>query len=299
MAYGRRADSDSSCSRHAVDQLYERAAPVTVPAALFEELVRQAETAPFAGWDFSWLRGRAEEVRPPWDYRAEAEAALSRSHIALDIDTGGGEVLARLAPFNRWVVATEGYPPNIRIAAQRLVPLGVDVVGTESAPDNVAQYPLTDRTPASTSSHLPFRAETFDLVLDRHSSYWPSEVLRVLRSTGTFLTQQRSVGQDVPGLRTMFGQDEPQGPHYDLAFAVTQLKAEGFELVRAEEAETPLSFFDIGALVYYLRAVPWLVPGFTPERYREILLNLHQRIRAEGSVHFSGAHMLLVARRPA
>jgi hypothetical protein len=48
---------------------------------------------------------------------------------------------------------------------------GVHVVGTESAPDNVDQ---TDATPADTSSHLPFRDQTFDVVLDRHSSYWPS-----------------------------------------------------------------------------------------------------------------------------
>ena len=34
-------------------------------ARSFEELVAEAEAAPVAGWDFSWLDGRAIEARKP------------------------------------------------------------------------------------------------------------------------------------------------------------------------------------------------------------------------------------------
>ncbi|MBX9641779.1 MAG: SAM-dependent methyltransferase, partial [Mycobacteriaceae bacterium] len=41
-------------------------------------------------------------------------------------------------------------------------------------------------------------------------------------------------------------------------------------------------FFDIGAVVYFLRKVIWTVPDFTVERYRGRLRELHERIETEG-----------------
>ena len=35
----------------------------------FEELMAEAVAAPVAGWDFSWLDGRATEQRPSWGYQ--------------------------------------------------------------------------------------------------------------------------------------------------------------------------------------------------------------------------------------
>lgn len=57
----------------------------------------------------------------------------------------------------------------------------------DSAPDNVEQEAVNPE-----SSPVPFETGAFDVVIDRHSSYWPSEVRRVLRRGGRFLTQQRS-----------------------------------------------------------------------------------------------------------
>jgi SAM-dependent methyltransferase len=261
----------------------------------FERLVDEGRRAPFTGWDFSWLKGRAKEDQPPWRFASEAAALLARRGRALDIDTGGGEALAALAPFSGTVVATEGYEPNIPVAAGRLRPLGVRVVGTESAPDNVEQYPLTVTRPSSTRSHLPFRDAAFALVLNRHSSYWPSEVARVLSQHGAFLTQQRSVGN--AAFVRLFGLEPPGTAEFDLAFAVRQLEREGFAVERAEEAQTPMRFFDIGALVFYLRAVPWIVPGFDVRVHREVLLRFHRQIETEDEVTLAGHHMLIQARR--
>jgi len=35
----------------------------------FEELIEEASEVDVAGWDFSWLDGRATEERPPWGYQ--------------------------------------------------------------------------------------------------------------------------------------------------------------------------------------------------------------------------------------
>src|SRR5699024_2720302 len=60
----------------------------------FEELVDEAAAADVGGWGFEWLDGRASEERPPWGYAGLLAGRLARVGSALDIGTGGGEVVA-------------------------------------------------------------------------------------------------------------------------------------------------------------------------------------------------------------
>lgn len=87
----------------------------------FEELVEEAAAAPVEGWDFSWLEGRATEERPTWGYQRLLGLMLAQSTAALDIQTGGGEVLAGAGAenFPQTIVATEGWPPNVDRATER------------------------------------------------------------------------------------------------------------------------------------------------------------------------------------
>ncbi len=189
------------------------------------------------------------------------------------------------------VIATEGYPPNIPVAGAALKAVDVPLIGVGSAPDNVEQ---DGTTPHRTGSHLPFRDHTFDLVLNRHSSYWPHEVARVLRPGGTYLTQQRGDG-DGDLLRT-FGRATSTGPDFDPTFAAAQLEDAGFEIVRTDEADATVRFFDVGALVYYLRAIPWIVPGFDVDADRAVLHRIHDVIETEGSFGVGSYRFLIGAR---
>jgi 2-polyprenyl-3-methyl-5-hydroxy-6-metoxy-1,4-benzoquinol methylase len=107
----------------------------------FARYVAEATEAPFTGWDFSYLRGRMEEERPTWDYAERVRARFSSVTSLLDMGTGGGEVLASLAPLPARATATEGYPPNVEVARARLAPLGVTVTAIEGAPDNIHIVP--------------------------------------------------------------------------------------------------------------------------------------------------------------
>lgn len=91
-----------------------------------DDLIDEAARARFQGWQFSWLADSSDDPKMPWRYAARHADALARSTRALDIDTGGGEVLAALAPFAGSVVATEGYPPNIPVAGAALERVGVN-----------------------------------------------------------------------------------------------------------------------------------------------------------------------------
>src|SRR5690348_13032647 len=82
----------------------------------FDELVTTGEEADISGWDFSWLDGRATEERPPWGYARLLAERLALAHASLDVQTGGGEVLAQAEAFPPTAVATESWPPNIEKA---------------------------------------------------------------------------------------------------------------------------------------------------------------------------------------
>lgn len=69
-------------------------------ARSFEDLVAEADAEPVEGWDFSWFDGRASEQRPSWGYARLMGERLAQARAALDIQTGGGEVLAG-APVRR------------------------------------------------------------------------------------------------------------------------------------------------------------------------------------------------------
>jgi hypothetical protein len=79
----------------------------------FDDLVDEAGSVSVDGWDFSWLDGRATEQRPSWGYQRLMSERLSQATAALDVQTGGGEVLAEAAAFPPTMVATESWPPNV------------------------------------------------------------------------------------------------------------------------------------------------------------------------------------------
>lgn len=76
-------------------------------ARTFEDLVAEAASASVGGWDFSWLDGRATEERPSWGYQRQLSQRLANATAALDLETGGGEVLAGAGNFPPTMVATE------------------------------------------------------------------------------------------------------------------------------------------------------------------------------------------------
>ena len=74
-----------------------------------DDLLAEAQSAPIRGWDFSWLDGRASEERPSWGYSRLLGRRLAQAAAALDVQTGGGELLAGLDRLPPLMVATEGW----------------------------------------------------------------------------------------------------------------------------------------------------------------------------------------------
>ena len=80
--------------------------------AQIEDLVAEADSVSVDGWDFSWLDGRATEDRPSWGYQGLLRRRLGEVSAALDLHTGGGEVLAGAGPFPPTMAAAESWPSS-------------------------------------------------------------------------------------------------------------------------------------------------------------------------------------------
>ncbi|GAA1502948.1 class I SAM-dependent methyltransferase [Streptomyces albidochromogenes] len=247
----------------------------------FDELVSEAEAVSVDGWDFSWLDGRATEQRPSWGYQRTMSAHLARASAALDIQTGGGEVLAGAPKLPPTMVATESWPPNVARATRLLHPLGAVVVAD------------TDEPP------LPFADCAFDLVTSRHpATVWWEEIARVLRDGGTYLSQHvghSSVFELVEYFLGPQPEEVRRARHPD--DERRDAEAAGLDVVDLRFERLRIEFFDIGAVIYFLRKVIWMVPGFTVDQYRDRLWELHEKIENEGPFVAHSTRFLIEARK--
>ena len=249
-------------------------------AVTFEELVAEGAAVPVEGWDFSWFAGRATEERPPWGYARLMGERMAGAAAALDIETGGGEVLAGIGASallvgGHGVLAAQrrrgpGRPAPARRPrrgggrpARAALRGGLVRPGGEPAS---RRHPVgRDRPGPATRRHLPVPADRA-----RHQP-----------------RADRVLPRPHAGQRSAAGPNEsPRRP-----------RAAGLEVVRLESCALRVEFFDVAAVVYFLRKVLWTVPGFTPEAYEPELRRLHAQIEREGSFVSTAQRFLIEARR--
>ena len=242
---------------------------------------KEESIAQIKGWDFSHIHGRYEEEEAlPWDYEAIIRELLSDERKLLDYDTGGGEFLLSLHHPYENTSATEGYPPNVQLCRETLTPLGIDL------------------RECSDASHVPFDDNSFDIIINRHGDFDPSEIKRLLKAGGYFITQQVGSENDrelveavLPGLEKPF-------PHNNLKEQQEAFEKAGFEMIRAEEAFCPIRFFDVGAFVWFARIIQWEFPGFSVDSCFDRLLKLQETLEADGAIKGTIHRFLIVARKP-
>jgi SAM-dependent methyltransferase len=245
----------------------------------FEELIAEAEAVSVDGWDFSWLDGRATEERPPWGYQRLMGERMACASVALDIQTGGGEVLAGVPRRAPTTIATESWSPNRARARQNLAPRGVTVVADRDEPP------------------FPFQGNAFDLVVSRHPvRAWWSEIARVLAPGGTYLAQEVGSASVFELIEFFLGAVPRDGRGDQMSKTLAQ--DAGLEVVDLRTARLRMEFHDIGAVVYFLRKVIWMVPGFTVAEYLPKLRDLHAKITAEGPFVAYSSRFLIEARKP-
>jgi hypothetical protein len=248
----------------------------------FDELVDEAERASVDGWDFSFLDGRAVEERPSWHYADSLMDRVRRCASLIDLETGGGEVLAYVltgAGAPPRVMATEPHPPNRALADAALAPWGVEVL--DVAPG--AALPLPD--------------DSVELASARHpvGTYW-DELARVLAPGGQVFAQLIGPGTNRE-LREFMTGSAPAAPGA-LDGLTSSIRSSGLEPLNIREATLEVRFFDVGAVVYFLRKVIWTVPGFSVQGFRDRLVAIDEHISRHGGFLSHSRRVLVEARRP-
>jgi SAM-dependent methyltransferase len=247
-----------------------------------EDLIAEAERADVTGWGFRWLDGRATEERPPWGYSLLLSDRLAQVRSALDLETGGGEVLSEAPTLPQRICVTEAWPPNITRARQLLGPRGVEVY--EVGEDGI----------------LPFPDESFELVTSRHpvSPNW-AEIHRVLSPGGRYFAQHVGPASAFELIEFFLG---PLPEHrQDRGPLIEAQRAEqaGLTVTNLQTAKCRMEFFDVGAVVWILRKCVWWVPDFSVERYHDKLLQLDRHVRREGPFVAHSTRHLIEAQRSA
>lgn len=241
---------------------------------------QEEEIAHVHGWDFSHIHGRYEaEMDLPWSYKQIVRQYLKINSDIMDYDTGGGEFLLSLNhPYNK-TSATEGYPPNVKLCSEKLLPLGIDF------------------RECGDPSKIPFDDEEFDLIINRHGGLDAAEIYRLLRRGGVFITEQVGEDNDRDLVEMILpGTDKPF-PHMNISEQRKSFENAGFRIIKAEEAYCPIRFYDVGAFVWFARVIEWEFPGFSVSKCFARLLQMHETIEKIGKIEGTSHRYIIVAQK--
>lgn len=252
---------------------------ITEREAYIESWLGEERAAHIHGWDFSHIQGRYDEERDlPWSYEDTVRRFLAPESLLLDIDTGGGEFLLSLGHPHGRTAATEFYPPNVQLCRETLTPLGIDFREADSR------------------GVLPFPDRSFDLVINRHGDYRPEEIRRILKPGGMFVTEQVGAENDRALVELLLPETPPLPfPEQYLDLAAGKLRRLGFSILEEQEAFRPIRFWDVGALVWFARIIPWEFPGFSVESCLDGLFRAQEALERDGVIQGSIHRYLLAA----
>ncbi len=242
--------------------------------------IEEEKAAHIHGWDFSHISGRCEEGADlPWNYKQIIKQYLTDDMNLLDYDTGGGEFLLSLNhPFDK-TAATEGYPPNIKLCEETLLPLGIDFKVCNDPKD------------------IPYKSESFDMIINRHGDFDAKELYRLLKKGGIFITQQVGEDNDRDLVKMVLPNTKKPFSHINLNDQKKAFQDVGFQITAEGEAYRPIKFYDVGAFVWFAHIIEWEFPHFSVERCFDRLLKMQKTIEDNGYVEGTTHRYLIVAKK--
>jgi SAM-dependent methyltransferase len=241
-----------------------------------KELWKKDEDMSFQGWTFSYLNNRWEEANLPWDYKAILKKYLKSDYYLLDMGTGGGEFLLSLNhPYEKTSV-TEAWEPNVTLCKEKLSPLGICVRQV---------YEDTE---------LPFEDNSFDMIINRHEAYSVTEVKRILKPNGVFVTQQVGGKNNEILSKRLIKDFVSQYPCFNLNYALEELERNSFQTLYENEYFPYLHFYDVGAIVYFAKIIEWEFPGFSVDSCFDELYRMYEELKKKPYIE-SYEHRFIIA----
>lgn len=249
---------------------------------MYDDLLRIADSVgEREGWDFSRVRFSRDPI--PWDYETITPRFLRLDDIVLDIGTGGGERLLQLADHLGEAIGIDHDPIMIETAKQNL---------TEADQADIADKVTFE---VMNAEALSFADETFDTVLSRQAPVDTSEVLRVLRPGGLFITQQIGPWNTQNILQTFGYQPEHDASiteHYTQKF-----RKAGCKVLARGAYDVAYYFEDVESLIFWMKAVP-VPPDFDITRHAPQVQKIIDQFRTPHGIKTNEHRELLIAQKP-
>lgn len=232
------------------------------------------------GWDFSKLNVISEGLK--WDFYEEVTKRCKSSDILLDVGTGGGENL-------------------LRIASSLLFLVGIDLSRgmIEMAHSNYKMSKVLNvRFSQMSSDNLQFPSGFFDIISSCHAPFSSMEIARVIKNGGFFLTQQVCEA-DKLNLKEAFkrgqGFGEVDGTLKERY--IMELKSAGFTEVQAFEYDANEYYQRAEDLIFLLKHTP-IIPDFgQEEKDLDILGSFIENYRTEKGIQTNSKRFLIIANR--
>jgi len=193
------------------------------------------------GWNFSRVRARYDPV--PWSYVDVVRQYLKPQDRVLDIGTGGGEIFLSLSPYFGEGIGIDQDPAMIEAAKRNQSALALR---------NISLLVMD-------GNDLRFDADDFDVVLLRHLRVYVSEIVRVLRSGGYFITQMVGQRSSLNILEAFGWTLSSFGPDWwqTVDQLADQFLRHGCQIVAQAEYNVPYWFEDLDSFLFWLMSVPW------------------------------------------
>ncbi|MCH5352389.1 MAG: hypothetical protein J1E06_02855 [Acutalibacter sp.] len=143
---------------------------------------------------------------------------------------------------------------------------------------------------------LTFPDNKFDLILNDGGEYDLSEVCRVLKSGGFFLTQQYGSEHCAAFLRRFLGDACKKGPDFNLENQMPKFEKMGFRIMYRNQAYPICRFSDGEQLWDYLSEQSPFFPGLL-EKEKKIWEQVQKEIDTRGFLELEEHRFIIIAKK--
>ncbi|MUK87854.1 methyltransferase domain-containing protein [Ornithinibacillus sp. L9] len=232
------------------------------------------------GWDFSNIKSFSEGVK--WEFYDEVIKRCEKSDVLLDIGTGGGENILRIAPSLLFLIGIDLSKGMLETAQSNL---------KTSKVLNVKFFQMS-------SDDLQFPNAFFDVVSSCHAPFSSIEIIKVLKSGGWFLTQQVSEA-DKLNIKKAFGRgqafDKTDGALKERY--IRELKQAGFSEIQSFEYDA-IEYFERPEDIIFLLTHTPIIPDFGEDKKDFELLNgFIENNRKEKGIETNSKRFLIIAKK--
>lgn len=149
----------------------------------------------------------------------------------------------------------------------------------------------------SDPSHIPFKDEAFNPIINRHDNFNAKEIYRLLKNGGIFITEQVGCDNDRELVKMVLPNTEKPFPDLRLSIQKKIFEKAGFHIIEGNEAYRPIKFYDAGAFIRFAHIIEWEFPRFSVDKCLEALLEMQKKIDETGEIEGTIHRYLIVAKK--